>query len=329
MEVTTPFASALKQQQVRWSEQVCLPESAFESRHGKRSWVLTRDQQARNLYRPEWWQCIAGKEHRWARALNSSQCFAVNLFGPLKDDPARTLMMLQKLLPGRNIQAKDSVSVEFEYTPRHAPEWLGESGQPTQVDVYLRVDRSGRCIGHILIEVKLSESSFGQCRGWNGKQNNSTHNPDRTRCEDIAAILASPASECWLAETEGRHYWTHIQQSGSAFSMDALHSAGSCPFRHGLYQIMRNRVLADELARHSGSAWSECVLCSHPANKGVWNLDQPVLGLQNALDAFRSLTSKDAIRDWNAKTMVAEIAAADPALTDWANWMNQRYFDEF
>lgn len=45
-----------------------------------RPWVLAEAHRTRNLFSQEWWHHIRGFEHRWVRALNSSQCFAVNLF---------------------------------------------------------------------------------------------------------------------------------------------------------------------------------------------------------------------------------------------------------
>jgi len=45
-----------------------------------------RGDRMRNLFRQEWWHHIQGLEHRWVRALNSSQCFAVNLFANLAED---------------------------------------------------------------------------------------------------------------------------------------------------------------------------------------------------------------------------------------------------
>ena len=64
---------------INWALAHGIPEDALEKHHGRLSWVLKPESRKLNLFDPSWWDLIAGKEHRWARALNSSQCFAVNL----------------------------------------------------------------------------------------------------------------------------------------------------------------------------------------------------------------------------------------------------------
>ncbi|MGH7258043.1 MAG: PGN_0703 family putative restriction endonuclease [Nitrospiraceae bacterium] len=124
-----------------------------ERKDGKTPWVLKTAHKEKNLKEARWWQYIVGKahpgdrrkEHTWVGSLNSSQCFAVNLFGPLKDDPLLARRVLAELIPDRAIQQEDEVTVEFEHTPEGAPGWLGETktSQPTQVDVFFTVSRNG------------------------------------------------------------------------------------------------------------------------------------------------------------------------------------------
>jgi hypothetical protein len=320
------FAANARKHQLAWALDGGVPVSALELRHGQISWVLKREHRMLNLFRPEWWDYIAHAEHRWSRALNSSQCFAVNVFAPLAEDSVRARRALQALLPTRDIRPEDDVSVRFEYTPEDAPTWMGEREQSTQVDVYLLVTRSHRCIGHVLVEVKYSETSFGCCRGWESRVDDAARNPDRSRCLDTKEISLNPQANCRRVEAEGRRYWELMSASGSSLQIAAIRAAGICPFRHGLYQMMRNRILADELARHAGPAWADFAVCRHPANDAVVLLDEPVCSVRNAIRAFRFLSSDEAICDWDARELVEIIGSTDDVLKNWEAWMRGRYF---
>lgn len=104
-------------------------------------WVLAKPHQTRNLFREAWWRQIAGKEHRWVRALNSSQCFAVNLFSPLLDDAAAAAQFVARMAPIQRITEADRALVRFEHTLEGIAAQLGERGQPTQVDVFFEFRR--------------------------------------------------------------------------------------------------------------------------------------------------------------------------------------------
>lgn len=324
--MTKPFAATTRDRQLAWALGGAIPAEALEVRHGKVSWVLKRERRKLNLFRPSWWDYIAHAEHRWSRALNSSQCFAVNIFAPLSDDAARARKALQSLLPTRALGLQDTVTVEFEFTPNGSPEWLGESGQATQIDVYFQINRLGRCIGHVLVEVKFTEASFGCCRGWKTKERTTSPNPDRSRCLDARAIISAPQANCWLVEVEDRGYWKIISEPYSSIREEAIRAAGPCPFRNGLYQMMRNRVLADELVHRTGAGWADFAVCRHPANHSVIDLDEPVSSYRDAIGAFRSLSSYDAVSEWDAEKIVGIIGSTDDRLDDWETWMRGRYF---
>lgn len=324
--MTESFAAIARNHQLAWALNGGVPVAALEVRHGQVSWLLTPEYRKLNLFRPDWWDYIAHAEHRWSRALNSSQCFAVNIFAPLADDRVRARRVLQLLLPARSLLQDDRVSVRFEYTPDHTPAWMGERQQPTQIDVYFQVTRSCQCIGHVLVEVKYSEDSFGCCRGWTSKLGRTKCNPDPSRCLNASAIASGPQANCWLAEEEGRRYWEILSAPESSIRMEAIRLVGACPFRYGLYQMMRNRVLADELARHSEPAWADFAVCRHPANDAVVLLDEPVSGHRDAIRAFRSISINGAISDWNAQKLVEVIGSTDEKIKDWKAWMVGRYF---
>ena len=314
---------AMRDRQLAWALAGAIPREALETRHGKISWVLKHNYRRLNLYRRDWWKYIQGTEHRWARALNSSQCFAVNLFAPLAEEPERARKALALLLPNRPIDDSASVSVCFEFTPSGAAAWLGERGQATQVDVYFRITREDQCRGHALVEVKFSKSSFGSCRGWKPK----TENPDRELCRDVLSILSAPQTNCWLAKSEGRKYWDIMKRPNSSVLESALRRAGPCPFRYGLYQLMRNRVLADLLLEYTGADWADFAVCVHPANQTVLGMRESISSTTDVFEAFRSLSSSGAVLDWNARQVLATIAGIDDSLGDWERWMSVRYFE--
>jgi hypothetical protein len=187
--MVSPSATAMRDRQLEWARAGGIPTEALEVRHEKVSWVLKSKYRKLNLFRPSWWDYIEGSEHRWARALNSSQCFAVNLFAPLKENEVLARKVLQRLLPERSLSNGDSVLVDFEITPAGSAAALGERGQATQVDVFFQIKRSSRSYGYVLVEVKFSETSFGRCRGWASK----SANPMRARCIPIAGLQKARA----------------------------------------------------------------------------------------------------------------------------------------
>jgi hypothetical protein len=321
----TSFAVAMRDHQLEWALGGGVPRATLEERKGKTSWVLKPEHRERNLFKSSWWQHIAGKEHLWARALNSSQCFGLNLFGPLAEDNDRARRVLNAFLPEQGISQQDTVQVRFEHSPEGAAEWLGERGQGTQVDVFFEVRRVDRLVGFVLIEVKFTETSFGECRGWHGKTRTGWINRRRPRCEDALAVANAPQTQCWLSEDQGRHYWELLARPSAALRIDQIKLAGACPFRHGLYQLMRNRVLADELRRQIPGSWVEFAVCCHPGNRALAGLKEPVAGSSNAIEAFRKLSSVDAVREWSAREVI-DVCAVGVGLSDWRAWMLSRYF---
>lgn len=320
------FAAAARDHQLQWALNGGVPAGALREHEGKHSWVLKHTLRKHNLFRSRWWEHIAGFEHRWASALNSSQCFGVNLFAPLHEDPARARSVLRLLLPHRDIDPEDTVSVLFEHTPDGAAEWLGERGQPTQVDVFFEIRRAGQPGGFVLVEVKFTESGFGSCRGWNGKRGDAWVNPNREHCRDIAGLVRLPSSRCWLAKVEGRSYWALLSRDSSTLRLERIALESACPFRHGLYQLMRNRILADELCARTQGAWAELAVCRHPGNMALMKLKEAVAGNSDALAAFSSLSTSESVRDWNAEEVLDMVTASDGSLKDWHAWMRSRYF---
>ncbi len=315
----------MKEAQLNWALAGGIPIDSLEARGGKPSWVLKRAHQRQNLFRPDWWEFIAGREHKWARALNSSECFAVNLFGPLKNDPRLAIRALGRLIPDRELRPTDVVGVAFEYLHPGANGWFGERGQATQVDVYFCIERDHRSLGHVLVEVKFTEPEFGSCRGWSDSTRRPSANDHPENCLDLAKILAAPSAKCWLAREEGRKYWEAIAAPDSTIKLGS-NPTGPCPFRRGLYQIMRNRVLADSMRRHTGSEWADVAVCRHPFNRKLLDMKGDNAGIVNPIDAFHAISSLGALRDWPADNILTAIAEGEVGLSDWHDWMRYRYF---
>jgi len=266
---------------------------------------------------------ISGKEHRWARALTSSQCFAVNLFAPLVDDPALALAVFRRFCPHR-VESGISVEVALEFAPEQTGEWLGEAGQTTQVDACFIVSRGNTQIGFVLVEVKLAETSFGTCRGAKPANKNGSGNPDPSRCKDFGQIHRSPQTDCWMVARHRRRYWDWLGDT-EWFDLSHVPDAEGCPFRDGVYQLMRNAVLARALMVEADAEWSEVAVCVHAGNHIAHQLKYAVAGTADALDAARRIAPKAGFEALSPAAVVSAIKAADPTHSNWAGWMRSRY----
>lgn len=322
----TPFADTLRRLQAIWAQSSGL--GAYVERSHGRPWVLAEEHRKRNLYREEWWGHIEGREHRWARALNSSQCFAVNLFAPLADDVQAANAFLRRMLPAQELAEEDRLEVLFEHSPPGVAERLGERGQPTQIDVFFAVSNERGVRGAIGVEVKLSEREFGVCRGWAAAHDQVPINPARERCLDGRAVREAPGRQCFMAEHEGRAYWDVMLRRDSSFELQVLGPQDRCPFRHGLYQLMRSRISLDVLRSVGSLAFCDFAVCLHPGNVDARRLPEAVLGEPGTLDAFRRLVRPGAVLEWDASVVLEAVVEAGAAPPGWADWMRSKYLLE-
>ena len=83
---------------------------------------------------------------------------------------------------------------------------------------------------------------------------------------------------------------------------------------------MRNYLTAKLL----GSA--QFIVCLHPENDELRILDLPVAGHYDAIEAFQAILGADAVRVWNARTLLDETASLKPELGTWREWMIETYF---
>ena len=315
----------MKAHALDWAVSTGIDPDKLETRHGKLSHVLKEPHKRWNVHDGEWWRYIEGKEHLWARALNSSQCFAVNLFAPLAENTDLAKAVLGRFAPDLPQHPKDQVRAFFEYTPEGAHAWLGESERyPTQVDVAFEVWRDDHLCSVLLIEVKFTETDFSSCRGFAPPSEKSSFNPDRSRCFSAADLYEVPQKYCWMVEHHGRTYWDLLQRTDSSLNIDRLPKGEACPFRGGLYQVMRNAVLADEMRRRNDLDWAGFALCVHGSNEGVWVLDEPVAGENDIRLALPSMLTDEMILI-DPGSLVAAVLDESSAHKDWAGYMQRRY----
>jgi hypothetical protein len=284
---------------------------------GKHGWVLAKEHARRNYYLDAWADLIAGREHRWAHALNSSQAFAVNLFAPAIASRAGGLALWQSLWPNHGEPAPERVSIDFEYLGPDGtaigPTWLGESGQATQVDVAIAAGFPGSVRRVFLIEVKLRETEFGSCRGARAPGSD---------CLSLTQVLASSSTKCWMEMEEGRKYWQVIQSEPRPLLFErALNEP--CPWRRSLYQVMRNWAFGQALVRSGAAGDFRVGLCVHPDNKVALQLHARVAGHANVFDAFNAMAPAPGVIQVQPSRVIEILGPHAP--DGWAQYMRTRY----
>jgi len=317
MEAT--FAERLKRHQAAWAAKRVGNGGALQM-DGIHDWVL-RDRRD-NYFESAWAAWLDGKAHLWGHALNSSQAFAINLFGPARQDPAVAKALWAKLWVGPALAPDHHVTVCFEYSGESRAttrDYLGEQGQPTQVDVAFKA-HDGNSTAILLIEVKLSEAEFGSCRG------PAEHSRDKENhtCDDARRVLSNPAQHCWLAAVEKRKYWQLLTDPENGLSVTAT-KQGRCPWSGGLYQLMRNWSLGRALVESNEAQHVEVAVCLHPWNDKASVLHDPVAGTHDVIRAFNSMTRTASIREIDPRVVV-NVSVSAGASTSWGTYMSKRYF---
>ena len=218
---------------------------------------------------------------------------------------------------------KIKVHLEFEYSSPETRSLLREYNHPTLVDVFFTARDAEKTLGYLLVEVKLSESSFGSCHGIK-----STYNPNPSRCEHGAAVIGDNR-RCWLTGTgpnrQGVKYWKIITQGEDAFNFKVLEKNTPCPFSSGLYQLMRNHALSKSLRTNTDAEWSYFAVCIHPKNQRVHHLKESIAGSRNIIESFRKLAGAKSVRELSPYQVIEMTEALYPSLSKWAAWMRKRY----
>jgi hypothetical protein len=292
---------------------------------GVHRWVLDRPVSALNYFGGKEWEALLfGKHHKWAHALNSSQAFAVNLFGPAHSYPGVAKSLWSALPAAQGHPNPERVLVHFEYSgpdEHFAKTVLGEAGIPTQIDVAVEGIFSGDIRRMQFIEVKLTESKFGSCRG--AVRGKKASNPAPDRCEDLSRIHLNPSTQCWLAEVEGRQYWKFIGSTTSGLDTKADKNGG-CPWKGGLYQMMRNWALARAMVDRGDVASVNLAVCVHPGNHAATQLSTEVAGAKNVVAAFNTMSKQMTVSECDPRTII-DAQDKGGAPTAWKNYMLCRY----
>lgn len=258
--------------------------------------------------------------HGSARALNSSQAFAMNLALPLRlGDPTPLGTFLSSRL-GREV-SPTAVDLEYFGSGDLLGETRGALPLPdekfTAADIAIHlVDPHGR-IGLLLIEVKLSEGGFTPCGGAK-----SAANSDLGPCRSAATLFQDPG-RCYLRRPKralrDRRYWSLFTEAHgdlqSAFP--GVDPNGSCPFLGDGQQPMRNHALALAAVQGGLADFWALALVHHDHNPDVpppW-------------DAYAAATSdREQIHRWPASSLLevieASLPGADPPI---GPWLRERY----
>jgi hypothetical protein len=168
--------------------------------------------------------------------MRSSQCFALNLFGPVKLNAPWAFDVWSSYFPGVR-------AVDFEYPREGDP--LDETkprGYTARTRADVRLDASGDDTW--LVEVKLTEPEFGPCSAGHDRANHLR----LSSCDAEFRSLEVLSESCYL-DRLGRRYFSMLTAADSLVDAAKLaqYAGHGCPFRGDLYQIMRNLLLVQHI----------------------------------------------------------------------------------
>jgi hypothetical protein len=317
--IPLPQSTAARQRRIRASLREFAARESLPVDHT--GYVLaSRQQWERNLWPPlrghkllPHWQDL----HIWIHHLQSSQAFAFNLFGPLQLQRKWARAAWGEVFPSVE-------KILFEYPAKEDPLAETAGGQPHRTRVDVRVDFGANRTA--LVEVKFTEPGFGPCGA--GHDRDEAHL--KLACRAPGATLRSLAGSCFLAQHRSRGYFQMLLMPGSIVSSAGLeqHGASGCPLREGLYQVVRNLLMVDHVAREEGRR-TEFVVAAPGASANRALHSRRSLHGHSTIDEFlRSLVrpdDRDRVRFVDFGTVVSRAAAAGGEAGKWAEYMSQKY----
>lgn len=263
--------------------------------------------------------------------LRSSQFACLNALFPLRLnlDAARTF--LTPCLPG----VRRVLSIEFEVTGDAAA--LAFMGDPpggkrganrTSIDAVVEWLDDAEPSPHAtkphctFIEWKYTEEGFGSCGGYASKGN-----PNPRVCETLDP-LKNPATSCYLASGASarvrRHYWRHTPPTW----LNALAGATGCPFRGPLYQLWRQRLLAEHFASTGRYSGVNLVAIHWQGNSSLAALPPALSGAARPKESVGQLWNR-AAGPFTEVSIEALLRAYDAAptsqLSEWREYVRERY----
>jgi hypothetical protein len=257
-------------------------------------------------------------QHDFLSALDSSQCFAINLLLPFRLVGARPLEQLLQAHLNRSLLVKD---LFFEFVgPTHVLcETAGPHRRPdehvTSVDVAVLVEDDKGRTGIILIEIKLAEGGFSKCNGRISKGNRR-----KEVCESAETMFGDP-SLCYLTRPyrakRDRRYWSIFEQRfGSLAKAFPGVGCGACPFAGHMQQPMRNHALALGLVQEGFADFAFFGLVHHDDNPDV-----PPLW-----DAYcEAVAEPEMLFRIPAGEIVKAVPQSSPWWREWARYMHDRF----
>ena len=267
------------------------------------------------------------QKHLGVHNLKSSWVACANLYFPFRKDVASRALLAGFLRAAVSEQIDSVDGVELEYAEDgelHPSRLLGEEGGnrgagQTSPDVAFLLN-GGR--GVILTESKLSEHSFYDCsaRTTTGSTKR-PGNPDPARCKDIAAVLASPGTQCHQVEW-GRRYWERL---GGAVDRDAVMGLKACPAAVAGYQLFRQQALAEGYTTKYPLAVS--AVAYDERNQALIR-SLKLVGISPFPEGWAALfKGKATFRAWTHQMWVSWVRERDTAgeWRGWADWIGERY----
>lgn len=253
--------------------------------------------------------------HDYARALNSSQAFALNLVLPFRVGRTDGLAAFLSDRLGR-MATVTGAELEYYGSGELLAEIQGPKPGPddhlTQADVAVHLRDAGGRRGLLLIEVKLTEGGFTTCGGARSRGNRD-HGP----CDDAATFFDAPA-RCYLRRplraSRDRRYWELFARAHRSLrsAFPGADGSGPCPFRGDWQQPMRNHALALAAVDAGLAGFWALALVHHDDNPDV-------VGPWDACSA--AVADRDHLHRWPATLLLAALEAAlpstDPPLAPW------------
>ena len=193
--------------------------------------ILPEEESKKNFF-----DCVREKNEgiKWQGDdhLNSSQVLCFNLFYPHVGNLHVFEPYFREKACVDGFQEFGKLA-KFEFTNGS----LLHEETPTNVDLAIewKDNRSEKNL--FLFEFKYTENGFGTCSS--GKN---------AKCPNLEAILNNPL-QCYLTR-KGVEYWKYIEMN-DPIKIEKLLGGDECPFKGGLYQLMRNQLLANRIEETS------------------------------------------------------------------------------
>lgn len=248
--------------------------------------------------------------HRWVHHLRSSQAFAFNVFGPLAAAVSSNGQAQGWAIGFWDRWFPSPQRVEFEFPNTGDP--LGELApdRPHRTRVDVRIDYGEAKTA--LIEVKFTEEEFGTCSA-----GRNADNPRAATCSGAQSI-ADLAAGCYLATDLRRPYFSRLAET---ILSPELFGLPGCPFRSGLYQLMRNALMVEHVRVSERRDVELVVFAPGPRLNPALHAS---VGAGSVDDYLRTIV-RDTERHRARAITFEDVLAHGPVDQDWAEFMTEKY----